>query len=102
MKVTTTPGQFLDMAVLHIETGATYDGPQKVIARAVKMEQVEESAVHLITFRIVDDSRCVYEKVQVPVTWYHIRRIQNDTKTQLGIERMARAVMDEYLNSRYV
>jgi hypothetical protein len=102
MRVTTTPAPLLDMVSFHIEAGAVYDFPQVVVAT---LEEAKQGGVYgevRLTFRLADDSRGMYEMVRVPATWSQIMSCQNDTKTDAGVNEMARKIMNEYLASRYV
>ncbi len=101
MNVLTKQGRFLDMVEFHIDTGAIYNGPQIVIAHLIIASQGENDLCDLV-FEIIDDSRCMYEKVQVIASWPFIRACQNDTKTLRGVNMMAQRIMNEYLASRYV
>ena len=102
MKVNTTAGQFFDMVQFEIHTGAVYNGQQIVRAQALEMVSNSNTKEIQITFQIADESRNMYEKVNVFATWKHFQACQNDTYTKQGVIRMADFIMDEYLGSRFV
>ena len=62
MNVATRPAQMMDMVQFIINTGSNYNGPQIVIASLVNSTSIDNNNVNLV-FQIVDDSRCIYEKV---------------------------------------
>jgi len=101
MNVLTKQGRFLDMVEFHIDTGAIYDGPQIVIAHLIVASQGKNDECDLV-FEIIDDSRCMCEKVQVTASWPLIRACQNGKKLPGSVHVMAQRIMNEYLASRYV
>lgn len=100
MNVKTVAAQTMDMARFEITTGATYNGEQVVKASLASAKN--NGGLYQLIFDIADDSRCIYEQIAVHVTLPHIKACQNDTKTDRGVELMARRIMDEYLSSSYV
>jgi hypothetical protein len=102
MTVRTFPAPTLDMVRYEIETGAVYDFPQVVKAELVGVNLPPKTSLYFLTFQIADDSRGMYERVQVRVPWALIRENQNDTKTNAGVRMMAQRIISEYLASRYV
>jgi hypothetical protein len=100
MNIKTKAAQYMDMVRFEIKTGAIYSGEQ--IVRASLASAINNNGLYTLVFDVADDSRCMYEKVAVHVTFPHIKACQNDTKTDRGVEMMARRIMDEYLASSYV
>ena len=101
MNVATRPAQMMDMVQFIINTGSNYNGPQIVIASLVNSTSIDNNNVNLV-FQIVDDSRCIYEKVGFNANWDLIKSCQNDSKKDWAINKMAQRIMDEYRYSRYV
>jgi len=100
MKVTITPAPTLDMPAFTIETGAVYDFPQVVKANLEETIQEEGSTAVTLIWSIVDDSRCMYEKVATVVNWTRIKACQSNHR--VAIDQMAGRIMREYLESRFV
>lgn len=102
MNVTTRPADRLDMVQFHINTGKTYDGPQIVIASLLEASWEKDSETVQLIFQIVDNSRCIYEKVAINATWPQIKGCQNDTIIQKNVDGISKMIMNEYMHSRYV